>query len=133
MLTKSVQSLLLEAQEEDVARVHPLRVECKYTVRGQGIITCMQPLLVAGGAGVGRSNLPQKSSVLSEPKFGPPNKKFLDPPLLLGHFQRKGSVRTREDCANSGIRAYDKNDENMKLEEIEHHRSWKMEKSLKVG
>ena len=63
----------------------------------------------------------------------PPNKKFLDPPLLLGHFQRKGSVKTREDCANSGIRAYDKNDENMKLKEIEHHRSWKMEKSLKVG
>ena len=29
-----------------------------------------------------RSNLPQKSSaVLSEPKFGPPNKKFLDPPV----------------------------------------------------
>ena len=28
------------------------------------------------------SNLPEKSStVLSEPKFGPPNQKFLDPPL----------------------------------------------------
>ena len=33
-----------------------------------------------------RSNLPQKSStVLSEPKFGPPNKKFLDPPLVTRH------------------------------------------------
>jgi len=30
----------------------------------------------------GRSNLPQKSpAVLSEPKFEPPNEKFLDPPL----------------------------------------------------
>ena len=52
VLTKSVQFLLLEAQEEDVLRVHPLRVECKYTVRGQGIITFMQPRLVAGGEGV---------------------------------------------------------------------------------
>ena len=106
VLTKSVQFLLLEAQEEDVLRVHPLRVECKYTVRGQGIITCMQPRLVAGGEGVVGEEVicHKKSSVLSEPKFGPPNKKFLDPPLLLGHFQRKGSVKTREDCANSGIR-----------------------------
>jgi len=30
----------------------------------------------------GRSNLPQKSpAVLSEPKFGPANQNFLDPPL----------------------------------------------------
>ena len=53
VLTKSVQFLLLEAQEEDVLRVHPLRVECKYTVRGQGFIPFMQPRLVAGGEGVG--------------------------------------------------------------------------------
>ena len=34
-----------------------------------------------------RSNLPQKGpTVLSEPKFGPPNQKFLDPPLLSPFF-----------------------------------------------
>ena len=32
--------LLYQAQEGDAPRVHPLRVEFKYTVRGQGIITC---------------------------------------------------------------------------------------------
>ena len=58
------------AQEEDVPRVHPLRVEFKYTVRGQGIITCNRDWW----EGVwGRSNLPQKiSTALSEPKFEPP-------------------------------------------------------------
>ena len=34
-------NLCCQAQVEDVPRVHPLRVEFKYTVsRGQGIITC---------------------------------------------------------------------------------------------
>ena len=44
--------------------------EFKYTIRGQGIITCNCDWL----EGVwGRSNLPQKSTtVLSEPKFPPP-------------------------------------------------------------
>ena len=65
MLMKSVQFLLLEAQEEDVLRVHPLRVECKYTVMGQGIITCMQPRLVAGGEGVGEEVICHKK------KFSP--------------------------------------------------------------
>ena len=53
-LMKSVQS-----QEEDVPRVHPLRVEFKYTARGQGI-TCN----CDSWEGVwGRSNLPQKKFI----------------------------------------------------------------------
>ena len=74
MLMKSVQFLLLEAQEEDVLRVHPLRVECKYTVMGQGIITCMQPRLVAGGEGVGEEVICHKKvqSFLNQ---------SLDPPI----------------------------------------------------
>ena len=58
------------AQEEDIPRVHPLRVEFKYTVRGQGIITCNRDWWERVW---GRSNLPQKiSTALSEPKFEPP-------------------------------------------------------------
>ena len=72
-----------------VPGVHLLRVEFKYSVRGQEIMMCNRNWW----KGVcGRSNFPQKSStVLSEPKFGPPshlpppppNKKFLDLPLTL--------------------------------------------------
>ena len=71
------------AQEEDVPGVHPLWVEFKYSIRGQEIIMCNRNWWKEVW---GRSNLPQKSStVLSEPKFGPPpppNKKFLDLPLM---------------------------------------------------
>ena len=67
--------LCYQAQEEDVPRVHPLRVEFKYTVRGQGIITCNRDWWEGVWGVWERSNLPQKSStVLSEPKFGPPIK-----------------------------------------------------------
>ena len=64
--------------------------EFKYTIRGQGIITCNCDWWER----VWRSNLPQKSStVLSEPKFGPPppaapNQTFLDPPLLSPEISR---------------------------------------------
>ena len=53
MLTKSVQFLLLEAQEEDALRVHPLRVECKYTVRAKDATTTGGRGCGGGGGGVG--------------------------------------------------------------------------------
>ena len=40
-----------------------------------------------------RSDLPRKgSTVLSEPKFGSPNKKFLDPPLVLIPAQKLSGI-----------------------------------------
>ena len=62
--------------------------EFKYTIRGQGIITCNCDWWER----VWGCNLPQKSStVLSEPKFGPPppSLPFLDPPLLSLEISRE--------------------------------------------
>ena len=75
------------AQGENVPRVHPFTSRIQVHVRGQGFITCNRDWW----EGVwGEANLPQKSStVLSEPKFGPPpppNKKFLDLPLLSENY-----------------------------------------------
>ena len=56
---QNLYNLCYQAPEEDVPRVELLRVDFKYTVRGQGIITFIS---TAGrGCGVaGESNLPQK-------------------------------------------------------------------------
>ena len=55
----------------------PLRVEFKYMVGGQGIITSNRDWWEGVWSVWGRDNSPQKSSkVLSEPKFGPPYQKF---------------------------------------------------------
>ena len=56
----------------------------QYTVRGQGIITCNRDgwdgVCVWGGGGVGETQFdPKSSTVLSEPKFGPPP----HPPLKI--------------------------------------------------
>ena len=59
---QNLYNLCYRAPKEDIPRVHLLRVDFKYTVRGQGIITC---IATAGrGCGVvGASNLPQNLSL----------------------------------------------------------------------
>ena len=61
--------------------MYPLQVEFKYTVKGQGIITCNRDWWEEvrgggdggwGGGGLGEKLLQESSTVLSEPKFGPP-------------------------------------------------------------
>ena len=59
-------NLCYQVQEEYVPRVHPLRVEFKYAIKGQGIIPW--PLIIMCNRDwwermwdvCGRSNLPQK-------------------------------------------------------------------------
>ena len=59
-------NLCYQAQEEYVPRVHPLRVEFKYAIKGQGIIPwsliimCNRDWWERMWDVCGRSNLPQK-------------------------------------------------------------------------
>ena len=80
MLTKSV-IFCTQTQQEDVPRVHPLRVEFKWTASGQEYN--VKPRLVGGSVGgMGEKEVASKrQTVLSEPKFRPPNQNFLDLPL----------------------------------------------------
>ena len=74
MLTKSVQFLLLEAQEEDVLRVHPLRVECKYTVRAKDATA-------TGGRGCGGGGGGEGEEVICHKKVQSSLNQSLDPPI----------------------------------------------------
>ena len=67
-----------------------LRVEFKYTVKGQGIITCNREWweVRGGGGGAGGSvgwgfggEVATRQSFLNRSLDPPLNKKFLDPPL----------------------------------------------------
>ena len=74
-------------EEEDVPRVHPLQVEFKYTVRGQGIMMCNHDWW-EGAWGEVICHKKVKQSFLNQsldPPHPSPNKKILDPPL---QFQR---------------------------------------------
>ena len=61
--------------------IHPLRLEFKYTLSKDPKNYSARPRLVGGDVEGQIIFLQKSSTVLSDPKFGPPNHKFLDPPL----------------------------------------------------
>ena len=100
ILTKSVQSLLPSTRRGCSNWVHPLRVEFKYTVRGQGIITCNRDRWQGVWGVWGRSNLPQKSSTVSICKY-----------FSVSIFHQESTVSssvpkcTRQTCIQSRIQS----------------------------